>query len=187
MNSYKNTSEAVLVEKMQRGDEQALVEIIRRYETMIARIVIGMLGNTAEAEDVGQETFLRFWQSVGTYRYEAKVSTFLTRIAINLSINELRRRKNRYAWLELTDDKPIQYEFTDPQDAFQQADVTDQITHALTHIQTDQRVVVILRLIEGYSTRETADMLGIPLGTVLSRLSRGLEKMRKILRNTEQQ
>jgi RNA polymerase sigma-70 factor (ECF subfamily) len=183
---YHNEAESVLVELMQAGDEKALAEVIRRYEVLVARVVIGMLGNTAEAEDVGQETFIRFWNSIGSYRHEAKVSTFLTRIAINLSINELRRRTKRYEWLERSDDKPLKQSAVNTRPDVEQLETQEQLTYALAGIEPDQRSVLLLRMVQGYSTKETADILGIPLGTVLSRLSRGLDKLRQSIKKLEE-
>lgn len=183
---YHNEAESVLVELMQAGDEKALAEVIRRYEVLVARVVIGMLGNTAEAEDVGQETFIRFWNSIGSYRHEAKVSTFLTRIAINLSINELRRRTKRYEWLERSDDKPLKQNAVNTRPDVEQMETQEQLTYALASIEPDQRSVLLLRMVQGYSTKETADILNIPLGTVLSRLSRGLDKLRQSIQKLEE-
>jgi RNA polymerase sigma-70 factor, ECF subfamily len=175
---YKQLDESELVKMLKQGKELALTELINRYQKTVARVVIGMLGNTPEAEDVGQETFIRFWSSVENYRHDAKVSTFLTRIAINLSINELRRRKKRYEWLDFLEDKKYKNITIIESDQYIQTDEQEHITKALASIEPDQRAVVILRLVQGYSTKETADMLEIPLGTVLSRLSRALEKLR---------
>ncbi|MDO8899707.1 MAG: RNA polymerase sigma factor [Bacteroidales bacterium] len=178
MEHYKQLDEAELVKLMKQGKELALAELINRYQKTVARVVIGMLGNCPEADDVGQETFIRFWSSVENYRHDAKVSTFLTRIAINLSINELRKRKKRYEWLDFLEDKKNRNITIIESDQYIQTDEQEHITKALASIEPDQRAVVILRLVQGYSTKETAEMLDIPLGTVLSRLSRGLEKLR---------
>lgn len=178
MEHYNHLDESELVNLLKQGKEYALTELIRRYQKTVARVVVGMLGNGPEAEDVGQETFIRFWSSVNTYRHDAKVSTFLTRIAINLSINELRRRKKRYQWLDFLEDKKFRNFNVAESDQYVQSDDHEHITKALASIEPDQRAVVILRMVQGYSTKETAEMLDIPLGTVLSRLSRALEKLR---------
>ena len=175
-----------MVENMRKGDEYALTEVVRRYERVVAQVVIGMLGNTPEADDVGQETFIRFWASIANYRHEAKISTYLTRIAINLSINELKRRKRRMEWLERTKEKLVKDRITEAENSVQRAEFQEYITAALSKVESNQRAVMILRLVHGYSTKETAEILGIPMGTVLSRLSRGLEKLRDILKKMEE-
>ncbi|MFH1214789.1 MAG: RNA polymerase sigma factor, partial [Candidatus Neomarinimicrobiota bacterium] len=71
------------------GNENAFAEIVRRYESRVAATVIGMLGHCPEADDVGQETFIRFFKSMRKFRGESAVGTYLIRIAMNLSLNEL--------------------------------------------------------------------------------------------------
>ena len=75
------------------GDKESFRLLIKRYESLVAATVYGILGSTSEAEDVGQETFVRFYQSLAKFRGEAKAGTYLTRIAVNLSLNALKRKK----------------------------------------------------------------------------------------------
>lgn len=86
-------SDEKLIEAILAGNDNAFKEIVRRYEARVAATVFGMLGKCAEAEDVGQETFIRFYNSLKNFRGDSAVGTYLTRIAINLSLNELKRRK----------------------------------------------------------------------------------------------
>ncbi len=175
MEDLRTLDDGALVGLMKLGRQDALGEVVRRYQQQVARVVIGMLGNTPEADDVGQETFIRFWNNMHAYTHDAKISTFLTRIAINLSINEIRKRKRKQEWISnakaetsgvMVDDTLIgRYE-------------REHIEAALHMLDEQQRAVVIMRLVQGYSTKETADLLNIPLGTVLSRLSRALDKLR---------
>ena len=82
-----------LVELAINGNDRAFAIIVSRYEQQIARTVKGMLGETDSAEDVGQETFIRFYRSLKKYRGDAALGTYLTRIAVNLSLNELNKQK----------------------------------------------------------------------------------------------
>ena len=86
-----------LIDQARAGDEAALRTLIERYEPQVAATVVGMLGPGDEADDVGQETFVRFYQSLDKFRGDAALGTYLTRIAINLSLNALERRK-RQRW-----------------------------------------------------------------------------------------
>jgi len=86
-------TDAELIDASRAGDNNSFKEIVKRYESRVAATVIGMLGNCPEADDVGQETFIRFYQGLDKFRGEASVGTYLTRIAINLSLNELKRLK----------------------------------------------------------------------------------------------
>jgi RNA polymerase sigma-70 factor (ECF subfamily) len=173
-------TEEELVIAAREGDDTAFRELVIRFEPIVARTVIGMLGNCAEAEDVGQETFIRFYKALRSFRGESGVRTYLTRIAMNLSLNELRRRKRRLSRFAR---KPVdEYHNLADQSHARGRDVDkERVWMAIGQLEDKFRSVVVLRLIDGYSTEETARILGIPLGTVLSRLSRGQRKLRDLL------
>ena len=84
-----------LVAAARDGDDDAFKELVMRYEPVVAATVIGMLGNSPEAEDVGQETFIRFYKSLKNFRGDSSVKTYITRIAMNQAINEIRRKTRR--------------------------------------------------------------------------------------------
>lgn len=161
------------------GETEVFRELVKRYESRVAATVIGMLGKCQEAEDVGQETFIRFYNNLANFRGEARVATYLTRIAINLSLNELKRRKRRSLFfgsesdtdLEIPDQNPVK-DYTGEKELVQRA---------IQKLEPNFRSVVVLRLIDGLSTEETASILNVPLGTVLSRLARAQKKLKKIL------
>jgi RNA polymerase sigma-70 factor (ECF subfamily) len=171
-------TDEVLLEKIRDGDEDAFRELIKKYEPRVASIVIRMLGNTPEAEDVGQDTFIRFYQSIDRFRGDSSIGTYLTRIAMNLSLNELKRRKRRKIFSLSTEDSQLDVMFYDH--TGEQNETKDLVEKALKQLEPKFRAVVILRLLEGYSTAETSEILGLPTGTVLSRLARGQKKLKKI-------
>ena len=169
-----------LVAAARDGDNGAFKEIVRLYEPAVAATVIGMLGNCPEAEDVGQETFVRFYRSLNQFRGEASVKTYLTRIAMNLSLNELKRRKR---WWLLFSPTPVEEHFDLPSEepGPDESGDMEMIRRAIQKLDDKFRSVIVLRLIDGHSTEETAEILGLPVGTVLSRLARAQEKLRRIL------
>jgi RNA polymerase sigma-70 factor (ECF subfamily) len=171
--------DADLLERARGGDHAAFRTLVERYENVVAATVIGMLGPGAEAEDVGQETFIRFYAALTRFREEASLKTYLTRIAINLSLNALKRRK-RFLSLHVESDLMDTIE-RDPgagqEDRAESREVRETVRSAIDRLAPKQKAVVTLRLIDGYSTRETAEILGVPEGTVLSRLSRALKKL----------
>ena len=178
------TDEA-LVAAARDGGEDAFRALVERYEGRVASVAIRMLGDTAEAEDVGQETFIRFYRSLRGFRGQASVGTYLTRIAINLSLNEIKKRRRRSIFIPFTPagkekDVPDQ-EFEDPRASAEYDDTPDRINKALNQLKPEFRSVIVLRLMEGYTTKETAEILGLPVGTVLSRLRRSQEKLKRIL------
>jgi RNA polymerase sigma-70 factor (ECF subfamily) len=168
-----------LIARARAGDHQAFAELIKRYESQVAAAVNGMLGNSEAADDVGQEVFIRFYKALRDFRGDASVGTYLTRIAINLSLNELKRRKRRRFFFANADPVKMNNEAHD--DEFSAFENQDLVNEALQQLDPEFRAVVVLRLIEGYSTEETAKILKIPVGTVLSRLSRAEKKLRNFL------
>ncbi len=149
---------------------------------MIAKVVVGMLGNRPDADDVGQETFIRFYRSLHQYKGDASLGTYLTRIAINLSLNALKKKGiQKTSGLEEKHDKL----YAAPSFS-QKSDNVEWVQKALARLDEKYRVVVILRLIEGYSTKETAQILELPEGTVLSRLARAQVKLKSLLEKLEQ-
>jgi RNA polymerase sigma-70 factor (ECF subfamily) len=176
----ENLSEQELVKKAQNGDKNAFKELVKQNEHRVAATVIGMLGNCPEADDVGQETFIRFYQSLGKFRGESSVGTYLTRIAINLSLNELKRRKRRDThFFSRGEEKMVNA--PDKNNRKNKIELKEIVRMGIERLDPKYRAVVVLRLIEGYSTKETAQILCLPVGTVLSRLARAQQKLKKIL------
>jgi len=169
----ENDSDEVLVEKSRAGDRAAFKSLVTRHEGKIAGVLHSMLGHTPDAEDVGQEVFIRFYDALNKFRGDSSVGTYLVKIAINLGLNELKRKKraptipiDTVALAESFDDK---------------MDLKEQLQYEFSMLDPEFKAVVTLRLIEGYSTGETADILGIPAGTVLSRLARAQHKLRQAM------
>jgi RNA polymerase sigma-70 factor (ECF subfamily) len=169
-----------LIAAARDGDDGAFEKIVRRYEPAVAATVIGMLGHCAEAEDVGQETFMRFYKALKDFRGDSSLKTYLTRIAINLSLNELKRRKRR---VSLFSRKPVEeyHDLAAPAARPEAMEDKELIRWAMNKLDPKFRSVIVLRLIDGYSTEETARILDVPMGTVLSRLARGQAKLREII------
>ena len=167
-----------LVKSAIDGDQDSFKELVKILEPTVASTVIGMLGNCQEAADVGQETFIRFYKALKNFRGDSDVKTYVTRIAINLSLNEIKRQKRRRV-LFAFDSKMSDKGSEDVN--FKNQEIMDSVQHALTHLKPKFRSVVVLRLIDGYSVRETGEILGIPEGTVLSRFARAQKRLRELL------
>lgn len=170
-----------VVERARRGDQVAFRQLVEQHEGLVRSTVAGMLGDTAEAGDVAQEVFIRFYKALEDFRGEAQVGTYLCRIAINLSINELKRRQRRNRWLSVIRKEEEGFGTEDESMNPGRQDLRDTLRKALQLLDPDFRSVVVLRLIDGYSVREVAEILGLPQGTVASRLARGQQKLREIL------
>lgn len=173
-------SDEQLIKSCLEGNQNAFRELIKKYESRVAATVIGMLGKCPEADDVGQETFLRFYRSLSKFRGDSSVATYLTRIAINLSLNELKRRQRR-AKLFFRQPENGKFDIVDESDDRAYSDEKEVVQKAIQELAPNYRSIIVLRLLDGYSTEEAAAILGIPLGTALSRLSRAQKKLKEIL------
>jgi RNA polymerase sigma-70 factor (ECF subfamily) len=180
--SYRQAEDSELVRASISGDRIAFGEIVDRYRKMVAKTVKGMLGDTVFSEDIGQEVFIKLYHSLSEFRGEAKLSTYIQKIAINLTLNEIKRRKRFSSmFLQKGNDEIYEFEITDPENE-QKRDATEIVNKALMQLEPKFRIIVTMRMLHGYSTRETADILNLPLGTVLSRLSRAQEQLKEILK-----
>ncbi len=168
-----------LIKNTQAGDDNAFRGLVKKYEARVASTVISMLGNCPEADDVGQETFVRFYNSINKFRGESSVGTYLTRIAMNLSLNELKRRQRKNLFFRRQTDSDINV--PDETSSNNLSEAKEVIQKALGKLEPGFRSVLVLRLIDGYSTAETAQILKLPTGTVLSRLARAQKKLKEIL------
>ena len=177
-------SDEDLTLRAQSGDRRAFRLLVERHEDGVARTVSSMLGRSAEVDDVVQEVFLRFYQTLDRFRGDAAPGTYLRRIAINRSLDVLRRRQRSLGRFFSRDDATaLIQDIPAAEDGnLEQVDRVRIVRKAIETLRPNHRAVVTLRLIEGYSTKETAQMLGIPTGTVLSRLSRASEHLRGLLR-----
>lgn len=175
--------EAALIERIRSGDRDAFRVLVDAYKDRVAAVVIGMMGPGDEAEDIGQETFIRFYRTIDTFRGDSSVATYLHRIAVNLSLNALKRRQRTRQRLAPAEPEALanmaSKEQTDR--PVLAAEKRHLVRRAIDQLPPAFRSVIVLRLIEGFSTRETADALDLPLGTVLSRLSRAQSKLRELL------
>jgi RNA polymerase sigma-70 factor, ECF subfamily len=171
-----------LVRLARRGDALAFRTLVDRYQPRVASVAISMLSRGADAEDVGQETFIRFYNSLNEFRGDSALGTYLCRIAMNLSLNTLKQRKRAQLRLVSRDESPTDLA-EPPVEAYDAVTVErrDRVRWAVTQLSETHRPVVVLRLLEERSTNETADALQLPPGTVMSRLSRGLVELKRLL------
>jgi len=176
----KKLHEKELLDKARSGDHSAFKELVQKHEHQVASTVIGMLGQTAEADDIGQETFIRFYRSLHRFRGDSSVGTYLTRIAINLCLNEIKRRKRNKHLTSSNSNIDIDA-FPDTKRKNEKKEARTIVQQAIQQLDPKFRTVVVLRLIDGYTSKETSKILKLPIGTVLSRLARAQIKLKTIL------
>lgn len=185
--SLPSPEEERLVAEAQRGSIESFNQLVRLHERQVYNVALRMVGQADAAEDVTQDTFLLAYKSLHQFR-GGLFRAWLLRIATNRCYDELRRRQRRPAdsFEELAFEPRPQWTTLaskeDPQDRSERLELARALATALARLQDDQRAVVILSDVQGYSYDEIAAITGISLGTVKSRLSRGRGRLRDILR-----
>ena len=172
-----------LAERHRYGDDRAFNEVYTRFEEMVYNLAFRLAGNREEAADLTQEIFLRVFRHLGSFGGRSTLKTWIFRIAINHCRDRLSR------WHPLT--QPIGEDTGDgiayadpargPEELAVAADDRRRVEQALTRLPQVFREVVVLRDIEGLSYEDIADVLGVRIGTVRSRIARGREQLRTLL------
>jgi len=186
----ETATDAELIARARSGDDGAFAALVDRHERAVAATVIGMLGAGDDADDVGQETFIRFHRALGSFRGDSSLKTYLVHIAMNLSLNALKRRRRSVLRFvsrdnESDDGDPL-VDLPEPR-VGPEGDVDTKelqllVRAAVRRLGEKHRAVVVLRMFHEYSTKEAAEILGVPEGTVLSRLSRAMKELESQLR-----
>ena len=178
--------ETRLVAAARKGNRVATEVLIQRSEPVVARTVIGMLGPGPDAEDTGQEAMVRFLRSLDRFEGSAGLKTYVTRIAMNASLDALRRRKTflrRFAQsASATGDAVALEDLPDKTDQAADLESRQLLLTALGKLKPDFRSVLVLRELHGYTTEEVAEIMNIAQGTVLSRLARGKAQLATLLK-----
>ncbi len=176
------TSDEQIVERALTGDAEAFGEIVRRWERRIFVLTFGMLGREEDARDATQETFLAAFRSLRGFRGEAKVSSWLHRIAVNQCITRQRRAKVRNeAALDDEAEKDASSFATpleiSPARVAEGRERSDAVRRAVNSLPVELRQVIVMKEFEELTFREIADALDLPLSTVKSRLYTALGQL----------
>jgi len=180
--------EAQLVSAAKAGGVAAFEELVNRYERKIFRLGMNITQNREDAEDVMQDAFLKSFQNLDQFQGNSRFYTWLVRIAVNEALMKLRKRRPNQVSLDepLTgDDDSFFREIEDwgpsPEQRFAQTELNEILTQVIGELDPIFRVVFLLRDVEGISTEETAQILGISVAAVKSRLLRARLKLRQYL------
>jgi RNA polymerase sigma-70 factor (ECF subfamily) len=179
----------VFVRAAKGGDLNAFEELVRKYDRALLRVAQSIMRNREEAEDVAQEAFLKAFRKLDQFREGAKFSTWLTRIAINECLATLRKRRNsREQSLDtyyVTEGEDTTLEVVDwapnPEELYSAMEMREILSNSLSTLNPTLRVIFLLRDVEGLSVRETAELLGVTLVAVRTRLFRARLQLRRIL------
>ncbi len=174
-------AEEKVVAKAQAGDQRAFGTLYSQYGRVIYSIIRHMIGNEETAADLAQETFIRAWRSLPRLQEPKAFGGWLRMIALNLTRDWVRADRPTEP-LDGENDEEMARQWADdeagPADRLRTSEQQRQVTEAVHRLNEDQRLVIVMHHLEGKPVAEIGRELGIPVGTVLSRLARGREALR---------
>jgi len=172
------------------GDEAACSRLVTDHQRMVYQLSLHLLSDQQEALDLSQEVFLRVFRTLGQFRGQSALRTWIYRVVVTQASNRRRwwRRRQQSRQVALDEhvathgDLPDQRPFTKPDQVAEQQQTARQVWEALDKMPFDQRAIIVLREIDGLSYEEIATSLGVAVGTVKSRLARARQHLRELLR-----
>jgi RNA polymerase sigma-70 factor (ECF subfamily) len=172
-------AERAMLERLRAGDKAACAQCVELHSPGVYRLALRLLGDEAEAEDVLQETFLSAFKAIGAFEWRAGLKTWLYRIAYNAAMMRLRRPAPLKVSVDLPSEdgvEPVPRELFDwcclPEQDFETAEARAELEQAVRELPEKLRAVFMLRELEGLSTEQTAEALGISVENVKTRLHR---------------
>jgi RNA polymerase sigma-70 factor (ECF subfamily) len=175
------------VRRVQAGDTEAFEPLVEKYKRKVFRLAYQVLRDQEEALDVAQEAFVKAFRALPAFKGDSAFYTWLFRITMNVALDRKRQRAARAKSLGTEDVPPEEWERTatttdpDPEDVATSVERRERIRKGLDSLSENHRAIIILSDIEGLQYREIAEVLGIPMGTVMSRLHHARKRLREIL------
>lgn len=181
--------ELELIERLKQGDEAAFRTLVERYQDLVYNTALGVVQNESDAEDVAQEVFIQVYRSIGSFKSEAKLSTWIYRITTTRALDLLRARKSkkRFGLLkrlwETPEESPVEniQDFNHPGVSLERKEEAAQLMAAIAQLPENQKVAFVLHKLEGLSYLEIAEVMGNTLPAVESLMHRARLNLRKIL------
>ncbi|PLS10383.1 RNA polymerase sigma factor SigW [Neobacillus cucumis] len=177
------------IKQVIKGDQDAFGEIVEIYKNSVYQLCYRMLGNRHEAEDIAQEAFLRAYVNIKSFNQDLKFSTWLFRIATNLCIDRIRKKKPDYyldaevagtegltMYSQISSDTPL------PENEVESLELQETVQKEISKLPEKYRSPIVLKYMEDMSLNEISEILELPLGTVKTRIHRGREALRQQLR-----
>lgn len=178
-------NEEKLISRAAKGDASAFNELLGLHERKMYAVCLRMCANQEDAQDCLQEAMLRIYRSISGFKGQSSFSTWIYRVTMNTCLDELRKKKNKQTTsldgLLDTGWSPSD-DYDTPEHHTIEQERKKALHGAISELPEDMRSAVVLRDIQGFSYEEIAEMLGINVGTIKSRISRGREKLREKIR-----
>jgi RNA polymerase sigma-70 factor (ECF subfamily) len=181
------TDDRALVERCRSGDLAAFEPLVEKYRERVWRLAYQYLRDREEAWDVAQEAFIRAWQALPNFRGQSAFYTWLFRIVVNIATDRARSRaaRGRAFGTEAVPEEDWERLLIDPgrgpDEAAARGEERERVRRALDALPEHHRTIIMLSDLEGLSYREIAEVLGIPMGTVMSRLHNARQRLRRVL------
>jgi RNA polymerase sigma-70 factor, ECF subfamily len=183
---YQNTQEGALVKRAQAGDEAAFGEIVERYQSKVFSIIHSIVRQRNDVEDIAQQVFAKVYLSIKNFDFRSSLITWIYKITVNECFDYLRKRKVRKLVYEsdLSEDEVRRVENTEPLiDRQPRQDATlarrDYILKLLSRVSEEERMLLMMKEVEGYSVEELASMTGMNENTIKVKLFRARQKLVK--------
>lgn len=178
-----------LIQKAKKGDVNAFEQLVLAHEKKVFNIAFRIMGNQEDAYDISQETFIKVFRNLEKFNEKSTFSTWVYRIATNSCLDELRKRKGKETdsldkEIEAKDSsvlKQVASKDSSPEEHFFEQIENKEISDAINSLPDDQKSVVVLRDINGFSYNEIEQITEVSIGTIKSRISRGRAQLKKIL------
>ena len=182
----KAASDAELIARAQRGDEEAFGALFEVHKRRVYSLCLRMTGDTAEAEDLAQEAFLQLFRKIATFRGESAFSTWLHRLVVNVVLMHLRKKGLQQVSLDEPDasqDEPLKREYGDDDKRLLHSIDRITLSRAIDGLPPGYRAVLVLHDVEGYEHNEIAQILNCSVGNSKSQLHKARLKLRELLRS----
>ncbi len=183
---YQNTQEGALVRRAQSGDETAFREIVEKYQSKVFSIIHGIVRQRNDVEDIAQQVFTKVYFSIRNFDFRSSLITWIYKITVNECFDYLRKKKVRKLVYEsdLSEDEVRRVENTEPPvDRQPRADSTlarrDYLLKLMTRVSEEERTLLMLKEVEGYSVEELAEKMSMNENTIKVKLFRARQKLVK--------
>jgi RNA polymerase sigma-70 factor (ECF subfamily) len=181
-------SEKIWLKQSKSGDLESFERLIEKYQHVAYNIAYRMVGNEEDAKDITQEAFIKVFKSIASFREDSSFSTWLYRIVMNTCKDELRKKKLKVISIDRdieVGESSVSFEIPDhtysPEVVYEKKQLHAMLSQALTDLPEQNRIVVIMRDVQGFSYEDIAECINIPVGTVKSRINRGRHMLREMI------
>ena len=173
-----------IIAEIQNGNTAAFGRIIEGYQKLIGHIVFRMVSNPADREDIAQDIFIKIYQKLDQFRFEAKFSTWISKIAYNTCINYLNKKETLLSQNHLTVERDWDSSMSNPNTPLievEKIELSEKINQEILQLPENYRMAITLFHLQEFNYQEISDIMNIPVGTVKSYLFRGRQYLKEKL------